>query len=103
MRIGMMADVYKPHVSGMINYLALYKRSLEPAGHEVFMFTFGDLDHADSEVHVVRSPGLPLVDTGYDLNFRYNQSSKQLLQTIDLVHLGPDGFRSQDDTPLYRP
>jgi|SRR5271157_168382 len=87
MRIGMMADVYKPHVSGITNYIALYKRFLEQAGHEVFVFTFGDLGYADTEDHVLRSPGLPLVDTGYYLNFRYSRAGKSLLQTMDLVHV----------------
>lgn len=87
MRIGMMADVYKPHVSGITNYISLNKRYLEKAGHEVFVFTFGDLDYPDDETNIIRSPGLPLVDTGYTLNFRYRRSAKALLQTMDLVHV----------------
>jgi 1,2-diacylglycerol 3-alpha-glucosyltransferase len=87
MRIGMMADVYKPHVSGITNYISLNKRYLEKAGHEVFVFTFGDLDYPDDETNIIRSPGLPLVDTGYTLNFRYPRSVKALLQTMDLVHV----------------
>ena len=63
MRIGMMADAYKPHISGITNYIALNKRYLERAGHDVFVFTFGDLDHEDDESRIIRSPGLPLVDT----------------------------------------
>ena len=47
MRIGMMADVYKPHVSGITNYISLNKKYLERAGHEVFVFAFGDLDYPD--------------------------------------------------------
>lgn len=33
MRIGMMADAYKPHVSGITNVIALSKQFLEEAGH----------------------------------------------------------------------
>jgi glycosyltransferase involved in cell wall biosynthesis len=87
MRIGMMTDVYKPHVSGITNYISLNKVFLEKAGHEVFIFTFGDLDYADDEERVVRSPGLPLTDTGYTLSFRYSRRAKALLQTMDLVHV----------------
>jgi 1,2-diacylglycerol 3-alpha-glucosyltransferase len=87
MRIGMLADVYKPHVSGVTNYISLNKKYLEKAGHEVFIFTFGDIDYRDDESNVIRSPGLPLVDTGYYLNFRYKRSAKALLQTMDLVHV----------------
>jgi len=82
-----MTDVYKPHVSGITNYISLNKRYLERAGHEVFIFTFGDLDYPDDEAQVVRSPGLPLTDTGYYLSFRYNRHAKSLLQTMDLVHV----------------
>jgi glycosyltransferase involved in cell wall biosynthesis len=87
MRIGMMTDVYKPHVSGVTNYISLNKEYLEKAGHEVFIFTFGDLDYADGEEGVVRSPGFPLTDTGYYLSFRYSRRAKALLQTMDLVHV----------------
>jgi glycosyltransferase involved in cell wall biosynthesis len=87
MRIGMMTDVYKPHVSGITNYISLNKRYLEQAGHEIFIFTFGDLDYADDETGVIRSPGLALVDTGFSLNFHYSRKAKALLQTMDLVHV----------------
>jgi 1,2-diacylglycerol 3-alpha-glucosyltransferase len=87
MRIGMMADTYKPHVSGITNYIDLNKRSLEQAGHDVYVFTFGDLDHEDTETNIVRSPGLPLVDTGYYLSFNYSREAKKLLQSMDVVHV----------------
>lgn len=87
MRIGMMVDVYKPHVSGITNYIDLNKRYLEKAGHDVFVFTFGDQDYHDDELRVVRSPGLPLIDTGYYLSFRYTIAAKKLLQTMDVVHV----------------
>jgi hypothetical protein len=41
MRIGMMVDMYKPHISGVTHYVSLNKRALEAAGHEVEVFTFG--------------------------------------------------------------
>ncbi len=87
MRIGMMADVYKPHVSGVTHFIDLNKRYLEKLGHDVFVFTFGDQEYKDDELRVIRSPGLPLVDTGYYLSFRYNQAAKKLLQTMDVVHI----------------
>ena len=87
MRIGMMADVYKPHVSGVTHYVELNKRYLEKAGHQVFVFTFGDQDYKDDEPRVSRSPGLPLVDTGYYVSFSYSRSAKKLLQTMDIVHV----------------
>lgn len=87
MRIGMMADVYKPHVSGITNYIALNKRYLESHGHEVFVFTFGDPDYQDDESNIIRSPGLPLLDTGYYVSLRYGKEARNLVRTMDVVHV----------------
>lgn len=87
MRIGMMADVYKPHVSGITNYIDLNKRAMEKAGHDVYVFTFGEGDYKDDEPRVIRSPGLPLVDTGYYLSFRHTPEAQKLLQSMDIVHV----------------
>jgi len=83
----MMADAYKPYVSGITTYIDLNKRALEAAGHEVYVFTFGDLDYRDDEERVIRNPGLPLADTGFYLSLRYKTASKKLLQTMDIVHV----------------
>lgn len=87
MRIGMMADTYKPYVSGITTYIDLNKRALENEGHEVYVFTFGDLDYRDDEPRVIRSPGVPLADTGFYLSLRYKTEHRKLLQTMDVVHV----------------
>ena len=87
MRIGMMADAYKPYVSGITNYIDLNKRYLEKAGHDVYVFTFSEPDHEDDEPRVIRSPGLPLADTGFYLSLRYSREAKKQLQTMDVVHV----------------
>jgi 1,2-diacylglycerol 3-alpha-glucosyltransferase len=87
MRIGMMADTYKPYVSGITNYIDLNKRVLESEGHEVYVFTFGDLDYTDDEPRVIRNPGVALADTGYYLSLRYKTAHRKLLQTMDVVHV----------------
>ena len=87
MRIGMMTDAYKPYVSGITNYIDLNKRYLEQAGHEVYVFTFSEPDHVNGEPRVIRSPGLPLADTGFYLSLRYSREAKQLLHEMDVVHV----------------
>ncbi|HET9590908.1 MAG TPA: glycosyltransferase [Anaerolineales bacterium] len=87
MRIGMMVDVYKPYVSGIINYIDLNKHALENDGHEVYVFTFGNLEHRDEDPRVIRSPGLPVSDTGYYLSPRYTTKARKLLQTMDVAHV----------------
>ncbi len=87
MRIGMMADAYKPYVSGITNYIDLNKRYLEKAGHDVYIFTFSEPNYLDDEPRVIRSPGLPLADTGFFLSLRYSREAKKLLQNMDVVHV----------------
>lgn len=87
MRIGMMTDTYKPHISGVTNYIELNKRHLEKAGHDVYVFTFGDLEFQDDEPRIIRSPGLPLADTGFYLSLRYSKEAKELLQSMEVVHV----------------
>ncbi len=87
MRIGMMVDVYKPHVSGITNYISLNKKFLEQLGHEVFVFTFGNEDYADDETHIIRSPGMPLLNTGYYVSLNYSRQARSLIRTMDVVHV----------------
>lgn len=87
MKIGMMVDSYKPYVSGITNYVDINKRYFELAGHDVYVFTFGDLDYDDGEKNVIRSRGVPLADSGFYLSMRYLRAAKKLLQTMDVVHV----------------
>ena len=83
----MMVDSYKPYVSGITNYVDINKRYFEMAGHEVFVFTFGDLDYDDGEKNVIRSRGVPLSDSGFYLSMRYSRAARKLLQTMDIIHV----------------
>ena len=83
----MMADTYKPYVSGVTNYIDLNKRYLEKNGHEAFVFTFSEPDYTDDEERIVRSSGLPLADTGFFLSLKYSREAKKLLQSMDVVHV----------------
>lgn len=88
MRIGLMVDNYKPYISGVTNQVELLKRAMELAGHDVYIFTFGDVKNEEyKEARVIRSPGLALADTGFYLSLRYSRAAKQLLQTMDIVHV----------------
>jgi len=88
MRIGLMIDSYKPYISGITNQVELSKKYLELAGHDVYIFTFGDPKYKDdNEARVIRTVGLPLADTGFYLSLRYSRKAKQLLQTMDIVHV----------------
>src|SRR5687767_16041248 len=87
MRIGMLVDTYKPHVSGITTYIDLNKRQLEKMGHEVSIFTFGDTDPEPGEERVYRSPGMPLADTGYFLSLRYSREARKAVQSMDVAHV----------------
>jgi len=87
MRIGMMLDMYKPHISGVTNYVSLNKRALEAAGHEVSVFTFGVPGPEPDEPGVYRTTGIPLAESGYYLGFRYRRAMRLHLQQMDIVHV----------------
>ncbi|HLC01949.1 MAG TPA: glycosyltransferase [Anaerolineales bacterium] len=86
MRIGMLADMYTPHVSGVTNYIRLNARTLKQSGHDVFIFTFGDPEKSDAEENVIRSPGVPVADTGVYFAFSYTRPARRLIRTMDVVH-----------------
>ncbi len=87
MRIGMLTDAYKPVTNGVTNFIALHKRQLEAAGHTVMIFTWGSPQPEDAAEGIIRSPALPISDTGYHISFRYSDVARQQLQTMDLLHV----------------
>lgn len=87
MRIGMMADAYKPHISGITNVIALSKKFLEKAGFEVYVFTFGGGDYVDDEPNIIRTRGVPLVDTGLYFSARHSSEAQKTLQKMDIIHV----------------
>jgi len=87
MRIGMMADLYKPYISGVTIYIEVNRKYLEELGHEVFIFTFsGEKEYVDDEPNVYRSPGLPIAE-GFALNFVHTKRVKRVIQTMDVIHV----------------
>ncbi len=87
MRIGQMTEVYKPVINGVTNFVSLHKRTLESWGHKVFVFTLGDEDYEDDELYVIRSPAIPLSDTGYHLSFRFSHRARKKIKTMDVLHV----------------
>ncbi len=87
MRIGMLVDLYKPHLSGVTNHVELLKHTLDGMGHETFVFTFGET-RPDDEPGVIRSPGVPLemFAQGMHLNLAYSREAQQILRTMDIIH-----------------
>jgi glycosyltransferase involved in cell wall biosynthesis len=86
MRIGLFTDMYLPHLSGITNHISLYKRRYEELGHEVFVFTFGDLDYADAEPNVIRSAGIPWGDTGWRFALAFGEEAMRVIPTLDVIH-----------------
>lgn len=86
MRIGMVTACYKPVVNGVTRMVSLYKQYLEAAGHEVTVFTLGEPDPAGEEPGVIRTSAIPLGDTGYYFNFRYNKEAREKMKEMDIIH-----------------
>lgn len=87
MRIGQLTEVYKPVTNGVTNTISLHKRVLESWGHKVFVFTLGDEDYEDDELNVIRSPAVPVSDTGYHLSFRFSRRARKKIGTMDVLHV----------------
>jgi glycosyltransferase involved in cell wall biosynthesis len=81
-----MTDVYKPVVNGVVHHIALLKRHLEAWGEQVWLFVPGHHDYLE-EPNVIRIPGIPIADTGYHLSISLDQHSRELLHTMNIVHV----------------
>jgi 1,2-diacylglycerol 3-alpha-glucosyltransferase len=86
MRVGLLTDMYRPTISGVVNFLVAYKRALEEMGEEPYVLTFGD--YPDDEERVIRSPSIPLKkDVGVYLGLDLGSSAKQVCETMDVLHV----------------
>lgn len=88
MRIGMMADRYKPYISGVTNHISVIKQTLTSEyDDKVFVFTLGDEEHEDDELYVIRSPAIPIHESGFSVSFRHKRAARRKLTTMDMVHV----------------
>ena len=83
----MFADMYKPHISGVTNYISMYKTRFEQLGHEVYVFTYGNRSYTDEEVNVVRSPAIAWGDTGWQMGLALSDEARRLIPTMDVAHV----------------
>jgi len=86
MRIGMFADMYLPHVSGVTNHIRLYRAELERQGHEVLVFTWGDADHVSDDPGVLRSPSMPYGNTGWNVPLGVSREAHDAMAGLDIAH-----------------
>lgn len=101
MRIGFFTDIYTPYIDGVVRAIKLYKKSLEDAGHEIFIFApkevKGEINFAKPEseqslsdeknvfrfraINSVFVPGYPLT---MPLSFSVSKAFPKL--KLDIVH-----------------
>jgi glycosyltransferase involved in cell wall biosynthesis len=86
MKIGMVTACYKPVINGVTRMVSLYKDTLGADGHEVTVFTLGDPDPAGEDDNVVRSPAVPLGDSGYYFTFGYSRDAQSRLRQMEIIH-----------------
>jgi glycosyltransferase involved in cell wall biosynthesis len=86
MRIGILADLYLPHVSGITVFVSMYQKTLESFGHEAHIFTFGPAAEAEEDPRVHRTPGLRIGKTGFYFNPRHTPRNRELIREMDLLH-----------------
>lgn len=103
MRVGMLVDMYTPHVSGVTNYVSTYKRALEARGHEVWVVTFGNTDYPDEEERVLRSPGIPWGRTGWHLGLGYSREAREIVAGLDVAHVHNPFLSGELSSRICRP
>jgi 1,2-diacylglycerol 3-alpha-glucosyltransferase len=86
MHIGLVTASYVPVINGVTRMVALYKKHLEAAGHQVTVFTFGEVEQWENDPTIVRSPGHKLSNSGYYFAFRYSPKAQELLSQVDIIH-----------------
>ena len=86
LKIGMVTACYKPVVNGVTHMVSMYRRQFEQSGHDITIFTLGKPDPAGDEPGVLRSPGIPLGESGYYLGFGYRQEMRRQLAEMDILH-----------------
>ncbi|MDX1616562.1 MAG: glycosyltransferase [Candidatus Promineifilaceae bacterium] len=82
----MVTACYKPVVNGVTRMVSLYKSKLEEQGHQVYIFTLGKPDPTGDDKNVIRSPGVPLGDTGYYFSLGYSERAKEQIRQMDVLH-----------------
>ena len=88
MRIGMVSACYKPVVNGVTRMISLYHEALTAAGHDVTIFTLGASrqNGAPEEPDVIRSPAVPLGDSGYYFTLGYSRAAQRGLAEMEILH-----------------
>ncbi len=86
LQIGLVTACYKPVLNGVTRMVDLYRQHLEHMGHRVTIFTLGRPDPAGDDSQVIRSPALPLRQTGYYVATGYNRKMQALLHRMDILH-----------------
>lgn len=87
MRIGILADMYKPYFSGVTHMISLLKNRLESLGQEVFLFTFGASHYRDNEPNIIRSPGISFGRYGISLGMNLSREAREILMSMDIAHV----------------
>jgi 1,2-diacylglycerol 3-alpha-glucosyltransferase len=94
MRIGLVADVYLPYVSGVTRSIDLLARRFISLGHDVTVFAFGDEAGPPSPAPpgppgptVVLSPPLFRHSSGFPIGLRLSGRARRLLAQMDVVHV----------------
>jgi 1,2-diacylglycerol 3-alpha-glucosyltransferase len=85
-RIGILADLYSPHVSGITVFVSMYQKTLESLGHEAHVFTFGPAGYPNRDPRIHRTAGVAVGKTGFYFAPGHNSRNRASLRSMDLLH-----------------
>ena len=91
MRIGMFTDIYYPYLSGVVTSVDSLRKTLEKAGHEVYIIT-SNLENNkyiyDKNEKIIRIPGIPTPIPGTKLVYPYSIRTTRTIKKwkLDVIH-----------------
>ncbi len=88
MHIGQFSDSYPPIINGVSAFVAEHHSQLRAQRHDAHVFTFGHTraHTRDTQPNIWRTAGLPILASGFRLNFWMNERANRAADVLDVYH-----------------
>ncbi len=84
-RVGQFSDSFPPIINGVSAFVSEYHQELLAQYQESFVFTFGHTD--DAYPGVYRTPGVPMGNTPFRVNFSLDRRARRVAESLQILHV----------------
>jgi 1,2-diacylglycerol 3-alpha-glucosyltransferase len=84
--IGQFTDSFPPIINGVSTFVSEHHTELLACGQDANVFTFGYAGHPDLDIHVWRSPGLPLGTSQFRIGWQLKTEAQHKTTKLDILH-----------------